>query len=83
MVVKKIGSISKVIGNKKLRRALYKGALVVVCQLEKRESRSQKERLKKVRPTFKRLLGAEVYKTVKQKIHEGAKISEARGSTSI
>lgn len=39
----KIGSISKVIGNKKLRSALYKGALAVVCQLEKRESRSQKE----------------------------------------
>ena len=39
----KIGSISKVIGNKKLRSALYKGALAVVCQLEKRESRSQKD----------------------------------------
>lgn len=39
----KIGSISKVIGNKKLRSALYKGALAVVCQLEKRENRSQKD----------------------------------------
>ena len=39
----KIGSISKVAGNKKLRSALYKGALAVVCQLEKRESSSQKE----------------------------------------
>jgi len=32
-----------VVGNKKLRSALYKGALAVVCQLEKRESRSQKD----------------------------------------
>lgn len=39
----KIGSISKVIGNKKLRSALYKGALAVVSQLEKREVRSQKD----------------------------------------
>lgn len=39
----KIGSISKVVGNKKLRSALYKGALAVVCQLEKRESRSEKD----------------------------------------
>lgn len=39
----KIGSVSKVIGNKKLRSALYKGALAVVCQLDKRKSRSQKE----------------------------------------
>jgi len=39
----KIGSISKVVGNKKLRSALYKGALAVVSQLEKREVRSQKE----------------------------------------
>ncbi|WP_213611468.1 transposase [Pseudoalteromonas sp.] len=31
----KIGSISKVIGNKKLRSALFKGALAVVSQLEK------------------------------------------------
>lgn len=38
----KIGSISKVVGNKKLRSALYKGALAVVSQLEKREVRSQK-----------------------------------------
>ena len=39
----KIGSISKVTGNKKLRSALYKGALAVVCHLEERESRSQKD----------------------------------------
>jgi len=39
----KIGAISKVVGNKKLRSALYKGALAVVSQLEKREARSQKE----------------------------------------
>lgn len=38
-----IGSISKMTGNKKLRSALYKGALAVVCQLEKRESRTQKD----------------------------------------
>ena len=39
----KIGAISKVIGNKKLRSALFKGALAVVSQLEKRESRSEKD----------------------------------------
>ena len=39
----KIGSTSKMAGNKKLRSALYKGALAVVSQLEKRESRTQKE----------------------------------------
>lgn len=39
----KIGSISKMTGNKKLRSALYKGALAVVSQLEKRESRTQKD----------------------------------------
>lgn len=39
----KIGSISKLTGNKKLRSALYKGALAVVCQLEKRENRTQKD----------------------------------------
>jgi len=38
-----IGSISKITGNKKLRSALYKGALAVVSQLEKRESRTQKD----------------------------------------
>jgi transposase len=38
-----IGTISKVVGNKNLRSALYKGALAVVSQLEKREARSQKE----------------------------------------
>lgn len=39
----KIGSISKLTGNKKLRSALYKGALAVVCHLENRESRTQKD----------------------------------------
>lgn len=39
----KIGSISKMTGNKKLRSALYKGALAVVSQVEKRESRTQKD----------------------------------------
>ena len=39
----KIGSISRMTGNKKLRSALYKGALAVVSKLEKRESRTQKD----------------------------------------
>ena len=38
----KIGSISKVIGNNKLRSALYKGALAVVCQLEKEKAVAKK-----------------------------------------
>lgn len=40
----KIGSISKKCGHNMLRSALYRGALTVVCKLEKRESRTEKER---------------------------------------
>lgn len=39
----RIGSISKLSGNKPLRTTLYKGAMSVITQLEKRESRTQKE----------------------------------------
>ena len=39
----KLGSISKVSTNKKLRSTLFQGALTVVCNLEKRECKTEKD----------------------------------------